>query len=104
MELSVKGERYYLDKKVGSGCSADVFKAVSGRGDILCVKVISQQFYSSQLGQDLINNEISILSRLDHPNILKFYKKETGDRLMIITEYCPDGTLFEHLCQRSTLP
>lgn len=68
------------------------------------MKVISPQFYSSQLGQDLINNEISILSRLDHANILKFYKKETRDRLMIVTEYCPDGTLFDHLGRRRTFP
>ncbi len=89
---------------MGSGCSAEVFRAVSGRGETLCVKVISPHFYSSQLGQELINNEISILERLDHANILKFYKKEARDKLMIVTEYCPDGTLFEYLGRRRSLP
>ena len=99
----MKGERFYLEKKIGSGYTSEVFKAVSSKGESLCVKVINAHFYANQLGKELINNEIAILQRLDHPNILKFHKKEVRDKIMIVTEYCPDGTLYDHLSRKRTL-
>jgi serine/threonine protein kinase len=89
---------------VGSGYTSEVFKAVNSRGETLCVKVINTHFYNNHLGQELVNNEIAILERLDHANILKFYKKEAKDKLMIVTEYCPDGNLYDYLCKKRTLP
>lgn len=71
----MKGEKFYIEKKVGSGYTSEVYKAVNHKGQALCVKVINGGFYANQLGQDLINNEIAILQQLDHPNILKFHQK-----------------------------
>lgn len=55
-ELELKGEKYYLEKKVGSGYTSEVYRAVSSKGEALCVKIINASFYSNKLGRDLINN------------------------------------------------
>ena len=99
----MKGERFLIEKKIGSGCTSEVFRAVSSRGEVLCVKVIHSHFYANQLGKELANNEVAILERLDHPNILKFHKREARDKLIIVTEYCPEGTLYDYLCRKRTL-
>lgn len=88
---------------MGSGYTSEVYKAVPAKGEPLCVKLINSSFYGSKLGQELINNEIAMLEKLDHANILKFCKKEVGERVMIVTEYCQDGTLYEYLQRKLTL-
>ncbi len=58
--------------------------------ELYAVKVIEPSFVS------LFNKEVSILSSLDHPNIIKFiesYKDETN-RGIIILEYADNGDLY----------
>ena len=41
-----------------------------------------------------INNEISILKEVNHPNILKLIEvKDTEEKLYIVNEYCNGGNL-----------
>jgi calcium-dependent protein kinase len=45
-------------------------------------------------------NEIEILKKLDHPNILKIYEFfAMSDRYYLITEYCTEGELFNKITQ-----
>lgn len=49
---------------------------------------------SSEETQRVLNNEIKILSNLNHPNIIKYYESFVYKRhLCIITEYAENGDL-----------
>lgn len=46
----------------------------------------------------LLKNEISVMRRLDHENILKVYEvHETTDTIYVILEYIKDGELFQYI-------
>jgi calcium-dependent protein kinase len=56
------------------------------------------------IGADIskIKNEIQILSKLDHPNICKYYETyESPSYLYLIMEYCQGGDLFHRLTKGS---
>ncbi|KAL2921134.1 putative serine/threonine-protein kinase SIS8 [Bienertia sinuspersici] len=70
-------------------------------GSDVAIKVFSKQEYS----EDVIlsfRQEVSLMKRLRHPNILLFMGAVTSpQRLCIVTEFLPRGSLFR-LLQRST--
>ena len=46
-------------------------------------------------------DEMAILRRLDHPNILKLFEVfEEGNRFLLVTEYCKGGDLFDDIMRR----
>jgi serine/threonine protein kinase len=46
--------------------------------------------------------EIAILSKLDHPNILKLYEVFQDDkRYYLVTELCKGGELFDEIIEKS---
>jgi len=46
-------------------------------------------------------DEIEILSKLDHPNILKLYEIYTDEkRYYIVTELCKGGELFDEIIKK----
>ena len=48
-------------------------------------------------------DEIFILSKLDHPNILKLYEVYSDEkRYYIVTEYCKGGELFDEIVKKGT--
>lgn len=47
-------------------------------------------------------NEIDILERLKHPNIIAYFDSFVDDKsLMIVMEYAPGGTLFDFIQDRN---
>jgi calcium-dependent protein kinase len=47
--------------------------------------------------------EMSLLRKLDHPNILKLYEVfEDQKKYFLVTEYCKGGELFEEIVSRVT--
>ena len=45
--------------------------------------------------------EIEILSKLDHPNIVKYYETyESPNYLYLVMEYCQGGMLFNKLTEK----
>lgn len=52
-----------------------------------------------------IINEITILSKLNHPNIVKLYEVFLESKYIhLVLELCKGGELYNHLLQESTLP
>lgn len=50
---------------------------------------------------DKIKEEIRILSKLDHPNICKYYETyESPKHFYLIMEYCGGGDLFDEITQK----
>jgi serine/threonine protein kinase len=50
-----------------------------------------------KIGENLkkLKDEIKILSKLDHPNICKYYETyESPNHIYLIMEYCGGGDLF----------
>ena len=61
-------------------------------GKEFALKIIEKGPYSNTIQ---IENEIAILKQLDHPFILKILEfRTTKDKYYIVTDYCPDGELF----------
>ena len=47
-------------------------------------------------------DEMAILRRLDHPNILKLFEVfEESNRFLLVTEYCKGGDLFDDIMRRN---
>ena len=64
-------------------------------GKKFAMKIIEQSPY---FDTNQIVNEINILKQLDHPNILKVLEFHlTNDKFYIITDYLPEGELFEEI-------
>ena len=89
-----------LIKKIGDGAFGEVY-LTSKEGDNL--KYASKIIKKKKLRKDKynntsLNNEISILLDIYHPNILKIIEiKETKDKIFLVTEYYNGGTLEEYL-------
>ena len=106
-----------LDSKVlvGKGSSDPnqiyIRKKILGRGSFGTVYLVKHKYLtryfamkvikkveSKKDNEDDLMNEIEILRKLDHPNILKitdFYSLKT--EYNIITEYCQEGELFDEI-------
>jgi len=51
-----------------------------------------------------VKREIAVLKILDHPNVMKLYDVyETSDYLFLITEYLPNGELFDYIIRRGLI-
>jgi calcium-dependent protein kinase len=48
-------------------------------------------------------DEIALLKKLDHPNILKLYEiYEDKQRFFVVTELCKGGELFDEIIDKGT--
>eukprot|EP00826_Nyctotherus_ovalis_P051376 TRINITY_DN6415_c0_g2_i9.p1 TRINITY_DN6415_c0_g2~~TRINITY_DN6415_c0_g2_i9.p1 ORF type:complete len:337 (-),score=101.95 TRINITY_DN6415_c0_g2_i9:6-1016(-) len=63
----------------------------------VAIKVISKE--SSSIDQ--LTEEIDNLSRVDHPNIVKYFKHyQSEEYLYVVIEYCAGGELFQQIVDR----
>lgn len=86
----------YLDYKVGSGCSSVVYLGRNNHTqEEVCVKHVD--CLALLPGQkSMVVREAQFLRQLSHPNILKCAEVlDSGSSMYIITEYCPEGDLYE---------
>ncbi|KAF8108487.1 hypothetical protein N665_0108s0024 [Sinapis alba] len=89
---------YELGPKLGSGSFAVVWLAKHRSSGVeVAIKEIDKKKLSPKVRDNLLK-EISILSTIDHPNIIRFYEAiETGDRIFLVLEYCSGGDLAEYI-------
>ena len=65
------------------------------------MKTISKTKYFKKDEEELLNNELKILSLLDHPNIINIYAFNSNeDSYSYITEFCKEGDLNEQLLNK----
>ena len=86
---------YEITKELGKGTFATVYLVKHRKsGAIRAMKEIQRdQEEDSEIS---IANEINILMKLDHPNIVKIFEFYVSpSTFYLITEYCPCGSLYD---------
>lgn len=98
-------EIYRYIKQIGRGTFGIVYLAENRQTQIRrAIKVIPKE--QKGLGSPLseIINEVTLLTHLDHPNIVPIYESfESDSYFYIVTEHCEGGELFDFIVNRRTL-
>ncbi|KAM0841293.1 hypothetical protein ACQ4PT_059130 [Festuca glaucescens] len=96
LDYEILWEDLVIGEQVGQGCCGTVYHALWYGLDV-AAKVFSKQEYS----EEMINSfrqEVSLMKKLRHPNIILFMGAVMSQqRLCIVTEFLPRGSLFRLL-------
>ena len=94
-------EKYIRGKKIGRGTFGSVYESKNIIfNNKVAMKVIPKDYY---MDNELIKNEIDILKKLSHPNIVRIYEFfETKNCFYLVNEFCPEGELYNYI-NNSTL-
>ncbi|KAL1149594.1 hypothetical protein V6Z11_A10G201500 [Gossypium hirsutum] len=100
LDYEILWEDLTIGDQIGQGSCGTVYHGLWFESEV-AVKVFSKQEYAD----DVINafrEEVSLMKRLRHPNVLLFMGVVvSSQRLCIVTEFLPRGSLFQ-LLQRNT--
>nr|DAD33095.1 TPA_asm: hypothetical protein HUJ06_011946 [Nelumbo nucifera] len=100
LDYEILWEDLTIGEQIGQGSCGTVYHALWYGSDV-AVKVFSKQEYSDEVILSF-RQEVSLMKRLRHPNVLLFMGAVTSpQRLCIVTEFLPRGSLFR-LLQRNT--
>jgi len=83
---------------LGSGAFGKVFKTYNKHDPdhLVAIKVMNKAKLKDHL--DAIQEEVDILTRLDHPNIVKYYETYIDEKyIYLVMEYIGGGELFEKI-------
>ena len=94
-------DKYLRGRKLGNGTFGVVYEAKNVLfNNFVAMKVITKNEYMDNV---LIKNEIDILKKLSHPNIVRIYEFYESDYYFyLINENCEGGELFNYI-NKSTL-
>ena len=94
-------DKYIIGNKIGSGSYGTVYEATN---IIFKSKVAMKMIIKHEnMNPSLIKNEIDILKKLSHPNIVRIYEfYESNNCFYLINEFCDQGELYNFV-NRSTL-
>lgn len=96
------GNRYRFDELIGEGTFARVYRVYDlHRRANLAAKVLRSDIAHEPAFLERFRREASVLARLQHPNIVRYYDTvEIGDYVFILTDYIPGDTLQTELFRR----
>ena len=91
-------KKYKVVKRLGDGSYGTVFSVINIQtGATVAMKKI-EKVKENEIDDLEIKNEIDILKKLDHPNIVKIYEfYNTLTDFYIVTEYCKKGELYSYI-------
>ena len=91
-------KKYKPTKMLGSGSFGSVYEAKNTIfQNTVAMKVIKKD-PNNELDEQEIRNEIDILKKLSHPNIVKIYEFYiSNSHYYIVTEFCKEGELFSYI-------
>ncbi|XP_062174578.1 uncharacterized protein LOC133879798 isoform X3 [Alnus glutinosa] len=100
LDYEILWEDLTIGEQIGQGSCGTVYHGLWYGSDV-AVKVFSKQEYTDDVILSF-RQEVSLMKRLRHPNVLLFMGAVTSpEHLCIVTEFLPRGSLF-HLIQRNT--
>ncbi|GLT98987.1 hypothetical protein SLE2022_164580 [Rubroshorea leprosula] len=100
LDYEILWEDLTVGEQIGQGSCGTVYHGLWYGSDV-AIKVFSKQEYSDDMIHSF-RQEVSLMKRLRHPNVLLFMGAVTSpQRLCIVTEFLPRGSLFR-LLQRNT--
>lgn len=98
----IEGRGYRLQERLGTGAMGAVFSAVQPLLD-RTVAVKLQTYAHPDLAARAMR-EARVHARASHPNVLAVHDLiQAGDRLAVVLEHCPEGTLAERLQREGPL-
>ncbi|TYZ68033.1 hypothetical protein PybrP1_011776 [[Pythium] brassicae (nom. inval.)] len=88
-------EALTLQCEVGNGTSGQVFRSLfhsGGGSSVVAVKRLYSPVTGQEYFQSFFRREVGILSRLHHPNVVRFYGVSYYNRVLyIVTDFCPNS-------------
>lgn len=100
IQATLLSHGYSLLESIGSGASAQVFKAIHNTcQEIYAIKIITLETAEDKtIMENAYANELKTLSLITHPNIVKVYKSfQDANHLYMVLEYCPNGSLAKYI-------
>lgn len=92
----IKVDEYVLEKEIGKGSFGSVYRAQSTKtGGVFAIKRLSKSKYAKNpLLKKLLSSEVSIMSKINHPNILHLHRYfETESNYYLVLDFCNRGDL-----------
>lgn len=84
--------------------SKGTFEMASWRGTLVAVKKFSEEVFADEDKVKAFRDELELLQRLRHPNVVQFLGAVTQNSpMMIVTEYLPKGDLYSFLRKKGAL-
>ena len=105
MKPNILMDRHELGHLPGQGTFAKVYQARSRKTDeIIAIKAMYKGKILTIEMMEQIKREISIMSLVWHPNIVRLYEvMATKSNIYIIMEYVKGGQLFERVVDKGKL-
>ncbi|CAN6818309.1 unnamed protein product [Brassica oleracea] len=101
LEYEILWDDLTVGEEIGQGSCGTVYRGLWFGSDVVAVKVFSKEEYSEEVIQSF-RQEVALMKRLRHPNVLLFMGAVTSpQRLCIVSELLPRASLFQ-LLQRKT--
>lgn len=97
---------YNLLEIIGNGMYGTVYKArKTDDNSLVAAKIILKTKLANGKLQEYLENEITIMKNLKHPNIVKLFNSyETTSKFILILEYCDSGDLGQYIHQQNLDP
>ena len=88
-----------LTKSIGKGSYSEIFLTTkAGSEEIYATRKMKRSYAEIPENKKRILNEISIIKKYKHPNIIRFIDtKKTKSHFYLITEYINGGNLYDNL-------
>lgn len=102
---TILNSRYRIDEFIGRGGMAEVYKVWDlQRSVTLAIKVLNPELAEDKVFLRRFQREAQILSKLQHPNILRFYGLESSDGLVYLVLDYVDGITLRRLIHLESKP
>lgn len=97
--------RYEVQEIIGVGGMSVVYKAYDNVDDrIVAIKVLKEEFLNNEEFKKRFKNESKAIALLSHPNIVKVYDVNFGEKLQyIVMEYIDGITLKEYITKQGAI-